>query len=147
MCKRLWERIAGFLTVIQASREGVGELSLVLRCSLSRAGGDSEENREKAMSVLNAGARAALAFGVISFVMGMIAVLSNLSDPSRVGPAVAMTLMSALYAVALAELVFRGLGIQCARKFQPGVVPQFGPPNSGRLMSCGSYDFRTKIFP
>ncbi len=46
------------------------------------------------------------AFGMIGTLVGLIAMLSNLDDPSALGPGMAMALITTLYGSVLAQLVF-----------------------------------------
>ena len=80
------------------------------------ANDDSEEKYLKAVSVFDAGARAALAFGAIGFLMGIMGLLANLGDPKSIGPITAITLLNVLYALFLSEVFFKGLKIQCGRR-------------------------------
>ncbi|HAR64499.1 MAG: flagellar motor protein [Candidatus Margulisiibacteriota bacterium] len=48
--------------------------------------------------------------GIIGTVMGLVHVLSNLSDPSKLGPAIAMAFIATLYGVAFANLAYLPLG-------------------------------------
>lgn len=54
------------------------------------------------------------AFGMIGTLIGLVIMLSNMSDPSAIGPAMAMSLLATLYGVVGARLVF----IPAASKIQ-----------------------------
>ena len=45
--------------------------------------------------------------GVLGVIMGIILVLQNMGDPSKIGPAIAIGLLTMLYAVLIAEFLFR----------------------------------------
>ncbi|MEC8025709.1 MAG: MotA/TolQ/ExbB proton channel family protein [Myxococcota bacterium] len=45
--------------------------------------------------------------GIIGVLIGVVLMLANLDDPSKIGPAMAVALLSPLYGVMLAELIFR----------------------------------------
>ena len=49
-------------------------------------------------------------FGIIGTVMGLVHVLSNLSDPSSLGPAIAAAFLATLYGVVSANAVFLPIG-------------------------------------
>ena len=51
----------------------------------------------------------ASASGVLGATIGIIHMLSNMDDPSKIGPAMAVTLLSILYAVMMAEVIFAPL--------------------------------------
>lgn len=50
------------------------------------------------------------AFGMIGTVMGLVVIMANLSDPSAIGPGIAVALITTLYGALLANLVFIPLG-------------------------------------
>ena len=66
---------------------------------------DANELLEGVM-VLERGRNLAWAGGIFGMLTGMIAMLANLSDPSGIGAGLAAALLSPLYAVVLAELIF-----------------------------------------
>ena len=45
------------------------------------------------------------AAGAAGFLIGLVKMLQNMSDPSSIGPAMAVACLTALYAVILAELI------------------------------------------
>ena len=47
-----------------------------------------------------------LAAGAFSFLVGLIAVFGNLDDPRRIGPALAVSLISSLYSIGISFFVF-----------------------------------------
>ena len=46
------------------------------------------------------------AFGMVGTILGLIVMLGNLDDPSAVGPGLSLALLTTLYGVAFANLVF-----------------------------------------
>lgn len=54
--------------------------------------------------------------GIIGTVMGLVSVLSDLSDVSKLGPAIAVAFIATLYGVGLANLVWLPLGSKLKRK-------------------------------
>ncbi|MBU0550484.1 MotA/TolQ/ExbB proton channel family protein [Myxococcota bacterium] len=46
------------------------------------------------------------AAGAIGFLIGLVQLLANLDDPTRVGPALAVAMLTVLYGLALAELLY-----------------------------------------
>jgi len=55
--------------------------------------------------VLESLRNALCASGAAGFLLGLVAILANLADPSAIGPAVAVAMLTMLYAIILAELV------------------------------------------
>lgn len=76
-------------------------------------------------SILASMAGSAPAFGMVGTLIGMIVMLSNMQDPSQMGPGLSMALIATLYGVLIARLVFlptstkmkQLLGIQRFREF------------------------------
>jgi chemotaxis protein MotA len=56
--------------------------------------------------VFKAMGTAAPAFGMIGTLIGLVQMLSNMSDPRNIGPAMAVALLTTLYGALLANLVF-----------------------------------------
>lgn len=83
----------------------------LLRCI--RQGLDNSPLPERelgtSLRVARHGYRLCWAAGGLGVIFGIIGVLSNLSDPSQVGPGVAISLFSLLYGALLAELLFSNL--------------------------------------
>ena len=55
-------------------------------------------------------AEAAPAFGMIGTVVGLIVIMANLSDPDKIGPGLAVALITTLYGSMVANMVFIPLG-------------------------------------
>ncbi len=60
--------------------------------------------------------------GIIGTVMGLIGMLAKLSDPSRMGPAIASAFIATLYGVALANLLLLPIGSKLKAKTTDEVV-------------------------
>ena len=65
--------------------------------------------RKIAVALLNKGARIAPALGLLGTVIGLIEVLQSLEDPSRIGPAMSLALMTTAFGSVLGSLVFTPL--------------------------------------
>ncbi len=63
------------------------------------------EEKKKA-DVLQMMANTAPSFGMVGTLLGLIIMLGNLEDPSKVGPALALALLTTLYGVGFANLLF-----------------------------------------
>jgi len=65
--------------------------------------------RKVAVSLLNKGAKVAPALGLLGTVIGLIEVLQSLEDPSKIGPAMSLALMTTAFGSVLGSLVFTPL--------------------------------------
>lgn len=65
--------------------------------------------RKVAVTLLNKGAKIAPALGLLGTVIGLIEVLQSLEDPSRIGPAMSLALMTTAFGSVLGSLVFTPL--------------------------------------
>jgi len=65
--------------------------------------------RKVAVSLLNKGAKVAPALGLLGTVIGLIEVLQSLEDPSKIGPAMSLALMTTAVGSVLGSLVFTPL--------------------------------------
>src|SRR5690606_38785336 len=63
-----------------------------------------EDRHTMAQSVLNAIAAFAPAFGMIGTLIGLVAMLATLDDPSKIGGGMAIALLTTLYGAILANL-------------------------------------------
>lgn len=88
-----------------------------------------EEGRQH-VRVLDTFRNFTLAFGALGVTIGLIQMLSNLEDPTQIGPSMALALISGFYAVILADLF---LGPQINRVATRAGQPDDGhPPTSSR---------------
>tara|TARA_Y100000780_G_scaffold231177_1_gene255666 strand:+ start:182777 stop:183547 length:771 start_codon:yes stop_codon:yes gene_type:complete len=67
------------------------------------------ERHERTISILRRSAELAPAMGLIGTLIGLVQMLGNLSDPSAIGPAMAVALLTTLYGAILANMVFTPL--------------------------------------
>jgi chemotaxis protein MotA len=65
--------------------------------------------RKLAVSLLNKGAKIAPALGLLGTVIGLIEVLQSLEDPTKIGPAMSLALMTTAFGSVLGSLVFTPL--------------------------------------
>ena len=68
--------------------------------------GNTEARHETGVDLLNALAAYAPALGMIGTVIGLVQMLQNMSDPSTIGPSMAVALITTFYGAVLANLVF-----------------------------------------
>jgi len=72
---------------------------------------DMEEHHSKsAAKVLDAAGGFAPTVGILGAVMGLIHVMSNLNDPTKLGSGIAVAFVATLYGVGVANLIFLPLG-------------------------------------
>ena len=60
----------------------------------------------------------AIATGIVGFLIGLVAMLANLDDPAKIGPAVAVAILCPLYGTLLAEFLFRPLSQRIESRVQ-----------------------------
>ena len=63
------------------------------------------ERLDEAMRIYKAVGDAAPAFGMIGTIVGLVQMLSNMEDPSTIGPAMAVALLTTLYGALIANLI------------------------------------------
>ena len=73
-----------------------------------------EDRHAMGQSILNAGATFAPAFGMIGTLIGLVSMLAAMDDPSQIGGAMAIALLTTLYGAILANLIF----LPCAGKLK-----------------------------
>ncbi|MDL2307362.1 motility protein A [Desulfovibrio sp. OttesenSCG-928-C06] len=67
---------------------------------------NTEERHELGVDMLNSLASYAPALGLIGTVIGLVRMLGSMTDPSTIGPAMAIALLTTFYGAILANLVF-----------------------------------------
>ena len=77
------------------------------------------EECQRHRSVLESFRNSLCATGAAGFLLGLIGMLTNLSDPSRIGPSMAVTILTVLYAVILAELVIAPMASALSGRIDP----------------------------
>lgn len=75
-----------------------------------------------AYGILEAMGGFAPTMGIIGTVMGLISVLGNLSDPSKLGPSIAVAFIATLYGVSSANLLWLPLGVKLKRKSEEEIL-------------------------
>ena len=76
----------------------------------------SYERHAVAISVLQKSGELAPAMGVIGTIIGLIQMLGNLSDPTTIGPSMAVALITTFYGSMLSNLVFTPLASKLEKK-------------------------------
>ncbi len=85
------------------------ELEFILT-TLRRNLGAIEARHQRGQQIFKFMAKTAPAMGMIGTLIGLVAMLQTLDDPSAIGPAMAIALLTTLYGAILAFLVFGPLG-------------------------------------
>jgi chemotaxis protein MotA len=80
------------------------------------------QRHAKSTSVLRKMAEFAPAMGLIGTLIGLVQMLSSLSDPSTIGPAMAIALLTTFYGALLANFVFLPLAAKLERNSQEEVL-------------------------
>lgn len=73
------------------------------------------ERRKRAVSLLRRGADVAPAMGLIGTLIGLVQMLGNLDDPSSIGPAMAVALLTTLYGAIIAYILLSPLATKLER--------------------------------
>ena len=73
------------------------------------------DRRERMASVLRRAAEVAPAMGLIGTLVGLIQLLSNLDDPSKIGPAMAVALITTFYGAVMAYMVLAPIAAKMDR--------------------------------
>ena len=82
---------------------------------------DGEEGVGLRAAVFDWMADLSIAAGTLGSLIGFVKMLSSLSDPSSIGPAMAVALLTLFYGVVLGEVVFRGLARAMPAAAGPGM--------------------------
>lgn len=77
-----------------------------------------DERHSKYIGIFEKGSAAAPAFGMVGTLIGLINMLQQLNDPSTLGPAMAVALITTFYGVLLANLIFNPISSQLSIKNQ-----------------------------
>lgn len=84
---------------------------------------DSWEHRQRqAIRIWDAAGGYAPTIGILGAVMGLIQVMENLSDPSKLGAGIAVAFVATIYGVGLANLLFLPVGKKLAAHVRNRVV-------------------------
>ena len=87
------------------------EVEIILRRDLSA----TLQRHHKSASVLRKAAEFSPAMGLIGTLIGLVQMLGNLDDPSTIGPAMAVALLTTFYGAVLANMVFSPMASKLER--------------------------------
>lgn len=74
------------------------------------------ERHARGVSVLRRAAEVAPAMGLIGTLVGLVQMLGNLDDPTKIGPSMAVALLTTFYGAILANMVFAPLAAKLDRR-------------------------------
>ena len=94
--------VLGGCVFMSMGAHGAGGVLQALGAGFSAS---EDENAKHHLAVLRTVRTTLCASGAVGFLIGLVQMLANLSDPSAIGPAMAVALLTMFYAVFLAELV------------------------------------------
>jgi chemotaxis protein MotA len=75
----------------------------------------SAQRMQRSASILRRAAEVAPAMGLIGTLIGLVQMLGSLDEPSKIGPAMALALLTTLYGALLANIVFGPLAAKIER--------------------------------
>ncbi len=82
---------------------------------------------DKAAGILRRAAEVSPAMGLIGTLIGLVQMLGNLDDPSTIGPAMALALLTTFYGAVLSNMIFLPLATKLeANSAEEGLVNQIG---------------------
>jgi chemotaxis protein MotA len=87
----------------------------LLQSTLEQENRTFEAERSRAAKVFEAAGGFAPTIGIIGAVLGLIHVMENLSDPTRLGSGIAVAFVATIYGVASANLIFLPIAKKLAR--------------------------------
>lgn len=77
-----------------------------------------EEHHRAGQKIFNEMGKYAPAFGMVGTLIGLVQMLSGLSDPSTIGPAMAVALLTTFYGAVAANLIFLPMVTKLERRIQ-----------------------------
>ena len=75
-----------------------------------------EERAKQGYKVFQSMAEYALGGGILGTVIGLVKMLKDMSDPTAIGPAMAVALLTIFYGVLLSEAIFKSMANSCLEK-------------------------------
>lgn len=75
----------------------------------------AHQQKKNSASILRRSGEVAPAMGLIGTLVGLVQMLSNLEDPSSIGPAMAVALLTTFYGAVLANMIFHPLAAKLER--------------------------------
>jgi chemotaxis protein MotA len=94
----------------------------VIRSILESEIGHDEEYGHRSAKVFEAAGAYCPTVGILGAVLGLIHVMENLSDPSKLGGGIAVAFVATVYGVAAANLVFLPIGTKLKLKHRLEII-------------------------
>lgn len=82
------------------------------------------QRRAKTVGVLRKSAEVAPAMGLIGTLVGLVQMLGNLTNPSAIGPSMALALLTTFYGAILANMIFSPLASKLERNAEEDILLQ-----------------------
>jgi flagellar motor component MotA len=96
----------------------------------------SKEKASQAGAVFSRMSHLALASGLLGTLIGLIQMLQQMDDLTKIGPAMAVALLCPFYAIILSELIFKAAEADCrARSMNDTGSGSSGPPSVRKLIA------------
>lgn len=116
-------------------------ISRTLQAAFRPAGNLTPYELQQSRKVLNSAYQLSWGAGIVGSLFGIILMLGRMSDPSRLGPGIAISLLMLFYAGLLAEIVIAGLqqSLEEAAEAESAESPETSPddPAGGRKNMYG----------
>jgi chemotaxis protein MotA len=94
----------------------------VVKSLLSKEKGEAEKRHTLGASIFTSMGVMAPAMGMIGTLVGLVAMLANMSDPKSIGPAMAVALLTTLYGAIIANAFCDPMAAKLTRKAQEDVM-------------------------
>ncbi len=82
---------------------------MAIHCALFGSGDVSQTQLTRTIAVLGRAYQLAWAAGLSGFLLGLVIMLKNMDDPVAIGPGMAVSLLTTIYGLILAEFIFSPL--------------------------------------
>ena len=96
--------VLGATFCLSMAHHSPGEIFGALKAAFGSEAMNAEQSTGH-MAVLSTVRMIAIASGVVGFLIGVVLMLQNLDDPAKIGPAMAVALLTPFYAMILSECV------------------------------------------
>ena len=88
-------------------------------CSIGQV---DEERAKQGYLIFQSMAGYSVGGGILGTIIGLVKMLANLDDPTAIGPAMAVALLTIFYGVLLGEVVFKSMANSCLSKSSSGLT-------------------------
>ena len=125
--------VLGGMVCFSLAHHDAGAIKEAIRNAL---GNEPSANLQKDISVLATLRKTTYGSGVAGTIIGLIQMLQNLDDPSAIGPAMAVALLTALYSVLIVEFIIDPMSNRVLSRASINVqsTPIIPPAQSGHAV-------------